>query len=78
MDISRSSRPQLFCKKGVLQNFANFHLCRSLFFNKIVGLRPPSYNFIKKALALIFSSEFCKVFKSTHFAEHLQKTAPTY
>ena len=38
----RSSR-QVFCKKGVLRNFANFtgkHLCQSLFFNKVAGLRP--------------------------------------
>ena len=37
-----SSRPQLFYKKGALQNFANFHLCRSLILNKIVDLKPPS------------------------------------
>ena len=39
----RSSRPKMFCKKGVLKNFAKFtgkHLCQSLFFNKVVGLRP--------------------------------------
>ena len=32
---SRSSRPEVFCKKGVLKNFAKFtgkHLCQSLFF----------------------------------------------
>ena len=35
---SRSSRPEVFCKKGVLRNFAKFtgkHLCQSLFFNKV-------------------------------------------
>ena len=40
---SRSSRPELFCKKGVLRNFSKFtgkHLCQSLFFNKVAGLRP--------------------------------------
>ena len=39
----RSSRPELFCKKGVLKNFAKFtgkHLWQSLFFNKVAGLRP--------------------------------------
>ena len=39
----RSSRPEVFCKKGVLRNFAKFtgkHLCQSLFFNKVAGLRP--------------------------------------
>ena len=38
----RSSRPQEFCKKGVLRNFTKFtgkHLCQSLFFNKVAGLR---------------------------------------
>ena len=33
----RSSRPEVFCKKGVLRNFSKFtgkHLCHSLFFWK--------------------------------------------
>ena len=36
----RSSRPDAFCQKGVLRNFAKFtgkHLCQSLFFNKVAG-----------------------------------------
>ena len=36
----RSSRPEVFCKKGVLKNFAKFtgkHLCQRLFFNKVAG-----------------------------------------
>ena len=39
----RSSRPEVFCKEGVLKNFANFtgkHLCQSLFFNENAGLSP--------------------------------------
>ena len=55
----RSSHLDVFCKKGVLKNFAKFagkHLCQSLFFNK-VG------NFIKKeTLAQVFSCEFCDIF----------------
>ena len=38
----RSSRPEVFYKKGVLRNFAKFtgkHLCQSLFFNKVAGMR---------------------------------------
>ena len=34
----RSSRPEMFCKKGVLKNFAIFtgkHLCWSLFLIKL-------------------------------------------
>ena len=41
--LHRSSRPELFCKKGILRNFPKFsgkHLCQGLFFNKVAGLRP--------------------------------------
>ena len=41
--FSRSSRPDMFCKKGVLRNLTKFkgkHLCQSLFLNKVAGLRP--------------------------------------
>ena len=37
----RCSRPEEFCKKGAVRNFAKFtgkHLCQSLFFNKVAGL----------------------------------------
>ena len=40
-NVHRSSRPEVFCEKGVLRNFAKFtgkHLCQSLFFNKLAGL----------------------------------------
>ena len=36
--IIKNSRQEVFCKKGVLRNFAKFtgkHLCQSLFFNKL-------------------------------------------
>ena len=35
--------PEVFNKKSVLKNFTKFtgkHLCQSLFFNKVAGLRP--------------------------------------
>ena len=58
----RSTRPEVFCKKGVLKNFSKFtgkHLCQSLFFNKVAGL-------IKKGtLAQLFSCEFCEISKNT-------------
>ena len=44
------------CKKGVFQNFAKFagkHLCQSLFFNRVA--------------VLVFSYEFCEIFKNTFF-----------
>ena len=61
----RSSRPEVFCRKGVLRNFAKFtgkHLCQSLFFNK-------------ETLALVFSCKFCEISKNTFFTEHLWTTA---
>ena len=63
---ARSSRPGVFCKKGVLRNFAKFtgkHLCWSLFFNKVPRLRPATL--LKKALAQVFSCEFLEISKNT-------------
>ena len=34
----RGSRPEVFCKKGVIENFTGKHLCKSLFLNKVLGL----------------------------------------
>ena len=58
----RSSRPEVFCKKSVLRNFAKFtgkHLCQSLFFNKVADLRPffieHLWWLILKAIATLFS-----------------------
>ena len=60
-DMNRSSRPEVFCEKGVLRNFAKFtgkQLCQSLFFNRVVDA---ACNFIKKeTLAQVFSCEFEK------------------
>ena len=39
---NRSSRPEVFCAKGVLKNLAKLtdkHLSWSVFFNKVAGLR---------------------------------------
>ena len=65
----RSSRLEVFCRKGVLRNFAKFtekHLCQSLFFNKVVGLRPDTL-LKKETLAQVFSCEFCEISKNTFF-----------
>ena len=48
---NKSSRPEVFCKKVVLRNFAELtgkYLCQSLFFNKFAGLR--SATLLKKRL----------------------------
>ena len=42
----RSSRLEVFCKKGVLRNFTKFtgkRLCQSLIFNKVAGLMPGKF-----------------------------------
>ena len=63
---SRSSCPDVFCKKGVLRNFTKFtgkHLCQSLFFNKVAGL---ACNFLKKkTLPQVFPGEFCEISNNT-------------
>ena len=69
----RSSDPEVFCKKGVLRNFAKFtgkHLCQRLFLNKVIYKK---VNFIKKeTLTRVFSCEFCETFPRTlFFIEHL-------
>ena len=69
----RCCRPEVFCRKSVLKNFAKFKgelLCQSLLFEKVAGLRP--YFFIKNGTpAQVFSCEFCKTSKNTFFTEHL-------
>ena len=60
-----SSRPEVFCKKGVLRNFAKFtgkHFRQGLFFNKFTG---PCNFFKKETLAQVFFCEFCKISKNT-------------
>ena len=69
----RSSRPELFCKKGALRNFAKFtgkHLCQSLF-NKVIGLRPATL--LKKRLwHRCFPKNFAKFLRTPFLTEHLQ------
>ena len=46
---NRISHPEVFCKKGVLRNFAKFigkHLYQCLFFNKVAGLFGANNNMI--------------------------------
>ena len=71
-DSHISSRPDVFCKKGVLRNFANFtgkRLCQSLFFNKVAGL-----TVLKKRLWLrCFLVNFTNTFSQEHL--FLQNTS---
>ena len=75
LDIAnmRSSRPEMFCKKGVLRNFTKFtgkHQCQSLFFNKVAALRPATL--LKKRLwHWCFPVNFAKFLRTAFFTEHL-------
>ena len=69
----RSSRPEVFCRKGVPRNFAKFtgkHL-RQSFYTEFKNYRknvivPEACNFIKKAtLAQVFPCQFCEISKNT-------------
>ena len=64
----------MFCKKGVLRNIAKFtgkHLCQSLFFNKIAGLRPATL--LKKRLwHRCFPVNFAKFRRTPIFTEQLR------
>ena len=60
---ARSSHLELFCRKGILKNFAKFigkHFCASV-----------SFSIKLQASDQVFSCEFWKIFKNTFFIEHL-------
>ena len=65
--LNRSSRPDVFYKKGVLRNFTKFtrkRLCQSLFFSKAAGLTPATL-FKKETQVQGFSCEFCEISQNT-------------
>ena len=71
----RSSRPEVFCRRGVLRNFAKFtgkYLWQSLFFNEVAGLRPAIL--LKKTLwHRCFAVNFVKFLRTLFFIEHLRR-----
>ena len=76
--IHRSSRPEVFCKKGVPRTFAKFtgkQLCQSLFLNKVAGLRPatrPATLLKKRLWHRCFPVNFTKFLRTSFLTEHLQ------
>ena len=75
---------KVFCKKGVLRKFAKFtgkHLCQSLFFNKVVGLRPAAL-LEKRLWYRCFPVNCSKFLRTSFFIEHLfwlfLKKAPSH
>ena len=64
--IFRSSNPEVFYKKGALENFAKFtgtHLRRSLFFNKVADLQLLKWRLRHRCFGL----NFCKIFRNNLF-----------
>ena len=64
--------PEVFCRKGILRNFAKFtgkHLCQNLFFNKVASLR---LSLIKKeTLAQVFPAGVVKLVRTPFYMEQL-------
>ena len=69
----------MFYKESCSQTFCNItekHLCQSLFFNEVAGLRPQACKLIKKVnVEQVLSWIFSKIFKNTFFTEPLRTTA---
>ena len=63
LEIFRSTRPEVFCKKCVLENFTKFtgkRLSQSFFFNEVAGLRPK-----KRPWCRCFPANFVKFLKTS-------------
>ena len=70
--IMKSSRLEVFCKKGVLRNFAKYtgkHLCQGLFFNKVAGLRAATL-LKKRFWHMCFPVNFVKSLRTPFFFFH--------
>ena len=74
INVNISSRPEVFCKKGVLRNFAKFtgkHRCQSIFFNKGAGLSPATL--LKKRLwHRCFPVNLAKLLRTPFLTKHLR------
>ena len=59
----------MFCKEGALKNSQNLpeNTCAGVFFNKVVVT--PTQG---------LSWEFCEIFKTTYFVEHMRATASRF
>ena len=73
VEFVRSSRAEVFFKKGDLRNLAKFtgkHLCQSRFLNIVAGLRPTTL-LKKKLWHRCFPVNFAKCLRTPFFIEHL-------
>ena len=73
-EMNGSTRPEVFCKKGVLRNFAKLTgkpLCQSLFFSKVAGLSPATLS-KERLWYRCFRVNFVKFLRTSFFIEHLR------
>ena len=78
--LFKSSHRRCSVRKGVLINFAKFtgkHLCQSLFFNKVAGLRPATL-FKKRLWHRCFPVNLTTFLRTHFFIEHPRVTALVY
>ena len=71
--LARSSRPEVFCIKGVLRDLTKFtgkHLCQSLFFIKAADLTPRTL-LKKRRWHSCFPVKFVKFLRTPFYTEHL-------
>ena len=72
LEKCKKQPPEVFCEKDVLSNFTKFtgeHLCQSLHFNKVAGLRPATL--LKKRLwHRCFPVNFVKFLRTPFLTEH--------
>ena len=68
MILTRSSRPEVFCKKGVLREISQNSQENT---SPRVSLLIKQLYIKKETLAQVFSREFCEISESTFFTEHL-------
>ena len=76
----RNFQKQPFTYAFVLKIFSKLtgkHQCRSLAFNKVVGLRPATV-LKKETVAQVFSCKFCEIFMNNFFTDDLQNICRTF
>ena len=69
-----SSRPEVFCKKGVLRNVVKFtgkHQCQGLFFIKVADLRPATLS-KKRLWHSCFPVNLATFLRTPFLTEHLR------
>ena len=69
--INRSSRPEVFCKKGVLKISENSQENTCARDSFLIKFQAQACNFIKKeSLVKVFSCDFCEISKNTFFLQN--------